>query len=437
MTQRGGHDTVRARIGSFLRSPTGWIAAAAVALGIALRTRSLGFPTSFLWDEHHFVENARRYLEGADDANDHPPLGKLIMAGFMQLFGDTPEAWRAGAWLAGLLTIGCGGIAVARLFRNVEAGIVAGALIAADGFLIGYSRAALLDGYLALSVVLGLLLVTLPVNAATAMAGGVLAGAAMCVKFSGVALLLPLSVGLATSALSVRKRALYAALALGVAITTYLALFELGLAIAHEPATLAAVLQKTAELVRHHAELTDMKHPMTSGWVTWALPTRPLVMGHFETLESTRVLSSLGNLVIWWSSVAFAVTCVVLLVWHGIRPAALSPERLPEDARPSTRTFLATHGRAVLCTLSAAVGFLAPWVLSHRDSYINHFLPSYLALILLLSGFLGFVRQSRRLHVLVFLVLVLLVTAFYAPVWSLMPMSQDAVRARLFFPGWR
>ncbi|HEX6274393.1 MAG TPA: hypothetical protein VFZ53_15230, partial [Polyangiaceae bacterium] len=333
--------------------------------------------------------------------------------------------------------IACGGIAAARLFRSVETGFIAAALLAADGFFIAYSRAALLDGYLALAVTLALILVTFRWGLVTSLIGGVLCGATMNVKFSGVGLFVPLLLTVLLTPTPARKRAAYAALLLGVGVATYLALFVLGLAVAEQTATLSAAVQRTVELYEHHARLTDMKHPMTSGWATWALPARPLLMANVVKLEHVRVLSSLGNLAVWWSSVAFAVTLAVTLVWYGAKEAALAPEAPSSDAPVSVRTFLATHGRQALIALAAALGFLAPWVLSHRDSYIYHFLPIYAALILLLAGFLGFVRERQRIRVLGFLVLVLLVAAFYAPVWSLMPMSQDAVRARLFLPSWR
>jgi dolichyl-phosphate-mannose--protein O-mannosyl transferase len=408
-----------------------------VVLGVWLRSRSLGFPATFLWDEHHFVENARNYLGGAADRNDHPPLGKLIMAGFMTILGDKPEGWRAGSWVAGMLTISCGGVAAARLFRSVEAGVIAVALLAADGFLISYSRAALLDGYLALSVTMALLLVTFRAGISTALLAGVLLGATMSIKFSGVALFLPLLLATLVAPLSVPKRAGCAALLLGTAVTTYLCLFSLGLSIANQNATFGAVVEKTIELYEHHARLTDMKHPMTSGWATWALPARPLIMGNIVRLEDTRVLSSLGNLAIWWSSVLLSVTIVAALAWDGVKNALSSDEGVTHGAPTSPRTFTLAHGAAALFSLSAALGFLAPWVLSHRDSYIYHFLPIYVPLIILLSGFLAFARERHRERVLLFLVLVLLVAAFYAPVWSFMAMSQDAVRARLFLPGWR
>jgi dolichyl-phosphate-mannose--protein O-mannosyl transferase len=87
--------------------------------------------------------------------------------------------------------------------------------------------------------------------------------------------------------------------------------------------------------------------------------------------------------------------------------------------------------------MATFVGCLAPWALSHRDSYVYHFLPSYTALIILLGGYLGWARGRRPPLVLWFLAVVLVVAALYAPVWSMGPITLDAFRARLFLERWR
>ena len=97
--------------------------------------------------------------------------------------------------------------------------------------------------------------------------------------------------------------------------------------------------------------------------------------------------------------------------------------------------FLEAHGRAALILLGGAIGFVAPWAISHRDSYIYHFLPSYVLLVALLAGFVA--REARTTLVIAFLALVLVVLAFYAPIWSMFETNSRAVNLRLFLPVWR
>ena len=418
-----------------LVSPVGVICASLLLLGAYLRFRDLSRPASFLFDEHHFVENARNYLVHHADENDHPPLGKLVIAGFMHFLGDRPMVWRLGASIAGALSVALAGLTGSRLFRSRDAGWIAVGLFAADGFLVSYSRAALLDGFLVLLLLIALAICTLKPTLFTAVAGGVIAGAAMCIKFSGVATLVPLGIALALAARSTRSKVALGALLGFVSFLTYVAFYSLGLHIAGQPAGFHDVVSETVRLYVHHAALTEMKNPLTSGWITWVLPARPIMLGLVGQGLDVRALTSLGNPLLWWSSVALGAGVVAVLAWRGVRFGA-APAHASTNA-VDLAAFLEQRGRAVLVLLGAAAGYLAPWVLTHRDSYIYHFLPIYSMLLLLLSGYLSFARSTRPSFVVAFLAAVLVVAAFYAPVWSMMPVHFDAMQWRLFLPGWR
>src|SRR6185436_1898052 len=124
------------------------VCAALVVGGVWLRAQHLMFPPNLSFDEHHFVENARNYLAGRADWNDHPPLGKLLIALMIRLRGDNAVAWRTAPLLFGFGTIVLAHELARRLFQRWQAGLVAAAFVAAEGSLIAYSRTALLDGML-------------------------------------------------------------------------------------------------------------------------------------------------------------------------------------------------------------------------------------------------------------------------------------------------
>src|SRR5208283_5282913 len=67
-----------------------------VVLGLHLAT--ITRPDTPLFDEQHYVPDARRIINGEGTLRlEHPPLAKLIIAGGMEIFGDNPWGWRLPA----------------------------------------------------------------------------------------------------------------------------------------------------------------------------------------------------------------------------------------------------------------------------------------------------------------------------------------------------
>src|SRR5262245_35668751 len=57
----------------------------------------------YIYDEQAYVSSARAFLNGGADTNpEHPPMGKLLIAGSMKVFGDNPVGWRMASVLAGV-----------------------------------------------------------------------------------------------------------------------------------------------------------------------------------------------------------------------------------------------------------------------------------------------------------------------------------------------
>lgn len=76
----------------------------------------------------------------------HPPLGKwLIALGMMALGPDTPWGWRISVALLGSLSAPLIVLVGRRLFRSLTVGAIAGLLLAVDGMHIVQSRTSLLD----------------------------------------------------------------------------------------------------------------------------------------------------------------------------------------------------------------------------------------------------------------------------------------------------
>ena len=63
--------------------------------GVVLRMQGIGFPPRLTFDEQFYAPTAHHYLVGVPDLHDyHPPLGKLIGAVGLLLFGYNSVGWR-------------------------------------------------------------------------------------------------------------------------------------------------------------------------------------------------------------------------------------------------------------------------------------------------------------------------------------------------------
>jgi dolichyl-phosphate-mannose--protein O-mannosyl transferase len=403
--------------GTETRSDRLWLACAGACTlwGLWLRTHDLWRPRFYAFDEHHFVENARNYLQRLPDLNDHPPLGKLLLAIGISLFGDSSAGWRAVPALFGAATIAVTALLARRSFPGGPAWAFALVFVSLDGFAIAYSRVALLDGMLSCLLLLSCWLAL--DGSALALIGAALAGGlALSIKFTGVCYLAPLACALLTR--PGRARWSWLLLAAIVSTLVYYACYALGLWIARAPWGPLSVWQATLDLLRHHAALIDMQNPSTSSWVTWLVPTRPITLWRTVEGSTLRALTSRGNPLLWACCSTSALGLSGILAWRGLAPVLkagtlrLGPLWLP--------------ARSLVYLLTVYWACLSPWILTRRDSYIYHYLPSHLAAIVLVSGLCSSLYQARRSWALALTGGVIAVSAVVSPRWAGLPRTLSA-----------
>lgn len=133
------------------------VPACLVGTAAVLMLGSLSSPGRIVFDEVYYVNDARDILEFGVEQGFvvHPPLGKMLIAFSIWLFGDTPFGWRVLGGLAGVGTVWLTYLMGRRLFSRVAPAGLAALLVAIDGVFLVQAQTAMLDIYLAFFVALG------------------------------------------------------------------------------------------------------------------------------------------------------------------------------------------------------------------------------------------------------------------------------------------
>src|SRR5947209_1072962 len=137
-----------------------WVLTLSLALvSLVSRLVFIGYPADKLFDEAYYPTEAHEILRWGFEYNRgytfivHPPLGKLLIAVGEQLFGYNSFGWRFPSAVAGTIAV----VVLVRLARRLTGstllGLVAGLLLALDGFSFVLGRVGLLDVFVQTFVV--------------------------------------------------------------------------------------------------------------------------------------------------------------------------------------------------------------------------------------------------------------------------------------------
>jgi dolichyl-phosphate-mannose-protein mannosyltransferase len=426
----------------------------------------------------------------------HPPLGKWLIALGMAAFGtDHGLGWRFSAAVAGTLSVLLTALIAQRMFRSVFLGGVAGTLLAVEGHHLVMSRTGLLDIFLSLFVLaaFGALLLdrrdgrrrlAAGLAAAAARNGGVppsslldsgpwlgrrpwrlvaglLLGAACGVKLSGLAFMAVFGLMTVLWDMNARRVAgirhwrragithdgLYAFVAVvGTGALVYLATWTGWFATqngynrqwhtTHPPASwwehlvpgpLRSLLDYHRQSTQFHGGLTSGHDYASNPW-TWPFMGRPTSF-HYEGSENgangcpvdscSAAILDLANPVIWWAGLLAML--VLVLLWLGRR-----------------------DWRAGALLGAYAAGQLVWFLWPERTMFFFYTIAYTPFLVLAVTLCLGYLmrfggpdrRRRNTALVLVFVLVAVLASAFFLPVWTGETIPYEQWRMRMWMSSW-
>lgn len=352
------------------------VGTAAGVVALLVRLPGLGTPSMLVFDEIYYADDALHLVtEGTEPVGVHPPLGKVLIALGIRVFGFTPQGWRAAALVFGIASVVVTAVLARRMSESVLIGLAAGVVVTVDGAAFTMGRLAMLDGLVVLPIIAGIGILlgsrnpdgeTRPARAAAA---GAVLGAACAVKWSAIPVLAVAALVIGWKARHWRSGAGAVALG-GLLIATAAIVYT---------ATYAA--RTLAPPAGRSCEATEQCEPTSSNRL--ALPvTEAVRMARFHS-ELEVKNSYAGPIWRWWTSPT--------TLWEEPCRAG-SPVAPCDDASsgtvatiasvPSPVTALVALGGGLLMLarrrrpdpeagllLAALVALLAPWAIGGRLGY--------------------------------------------------------------------
>jgi Gpi18-like mannosyltransferase len=361
--------------------------AALTVIAALLRFWHLGHPPEIVFDEVHFVGQARHYLHGETFLDPHPPLAKLLIALGILLFGDHPWAWRLGVATVGTVLAPVTYMLGRRMFQMRMAAALAGIFLMTDGFFLVDSRIAVIDIiYLTLAAISYLLMFRViqlrdrEARRTTLIFLGITLGLCLGSKLYVPAETFLLVLGFLIYGLARTQGLAFAPMRIvtnpqiaGAAIMTgaLAAIFYLVCFIPHYAlgwwGGIADLFHYYGDVMWYEKSVSTATHPYQSPWWSWPLMLRPVA--YWQDFPSTGdVVSTIwgaGNPILWWGVIpAMAITAVRALE----RPTMV-------------RVFLVV----------GYLGYYVIWIPITRILFLYHYMPSiylgYLALAWVLADF--------------------------------------------------
>lgn len=434
-----------------------WIVIGLLLLGFGTRFLFFGHPNRVVFDEVHFGKFISAYSTHKYYFDIHPPLGKLMIAGFGKVFHVNPDfsfpeigkefpdnGYKALRFLPSLassflpLVIY---LLALELGFSAMAAVTVGVLIGLDNGILSQTRYILLDAFLLLFGCLCLLSYFKYYNKhrrAHLVWAGIFGALAISIKWTGLTFLaLP---GLIELILAIRKQNLRSLVPgivfLGlVPLVIYFSVFAVHFSLLTKTgdgdAFMSAEFQKTLEgstyqtdetletptLVGKFTELNDemyqsnkrltATHPYSSQWYEWPIMKRPI----FYWVHDQARIYFLGNPVIWWGSTVGVLA--ILLLASSIR-----------------------NRKLVWILMGGYWLNLLPFMGIKRVMFLYHYLGALLFAIFMLMLFFEHIKAPRKAYIAL-CVLAAMAFAYFAPLTYGLNLSPKAYENHVWLKTWR
>ena len=396
----------------------------------------ISYLNSTYFDEIYFARSAYEYIHGINAMEwVHPPLGKLIMALPILLFGMSTFSYRLMGTLAGVIMIPVIYILAKRIFKNRKWDSLAGILMTFDCFHFAQTRMGTVDSFLVLFIMLSVLFmyqyIDLDSNAKlktrllNLFLSGLFIGCAISTKWTGLYAGLGLAIVFFTNLVYknvVKKEKDKNLLEIIISccfffIVIPITIYILGYllfpnVVNYHNNSISGILKQISDMYYYHSQLTET-HPFQSAWYTWPIMYKPVwyYVGYYGgNIKSTIV--GIGNPVIWWSGILAFVYVLISAI----------------KTRKKELLFILVF---VLCN------FL-PYVFIGRAMFMYHYFPTLPFIMLAIVAFIKWITEKINNNnvYIYYTILVIFTFMIFYPVISGMLTTSDYIDSLKWLSSW-
>jgi dolichyl-phosphate-mannose-protein mannosyltransferase len=443
-----------------------------IFLAAMTRLAAITHPRAIVFDEVYFRETALRYLDGSYFFDLHPPLGKLLLAGWAKLVGVTATAQSTDPAVALRVLPALAGTALVAVFYQLLRELAASrrvatfgtALLLLDNAILVESRLTLIDSMLLL---FGISAITcyLASRRRTGRArwillivSAALAGMAVSTKLTGLSAIGV--IGLVWLVQTLRNRVSWrlalpqAGVLLLIPAFVYVSVFAIHFQLLphsgpgdafmsqrfqstlvgnpnYNPAASMSFTDRFIELNKamhsYELSLNNSHHPYSSSWLSWPFLKRPV----YYWTSGKEYIYLQGNPIIWWGLLLGLV--VVAAGWMR-RPELFARHRW----------VMALLGVAWAANFLPFAGIVRPMFLYH---YFFAFMFCIAAVSIGLGALAGWMTDdekvwkfpSRGSAALYWGILAVALAGFlfFTPISYGLPLSDGGLSARIWLNSWR
>ena len=405
-----------------------------IVLGVSLVTHFafFGHPNQTVFDEVHFGKFISGYYTHEYFFDMHPPLGKLMIAGFAKAFDFKPEfsfaqigekfpdnkylTLRFLPSLAGAVLPVVLFLLALQLKFTPQGAFFTGLMVALENALLVQTHYILMDGFLLLFGFLTLLFYFKRKFLWMAIFGGL----AISIKWTGLTFLaLPFLIEVfylfkEKNFKTILKLPIYF---LFIPLILYFSVFVIHFSLLTKPGSgdafmkptfhqdnvVTKFLQLNTEMYRSNQRLTAT-HPYGSSWYSWPFMSRSI----FYWVSGDSRIYLLGNPLIWWAS-----TLAVLM----------------------SLGYVSRH-RTIKLLLGGYFLNLLPFIGISRVMFLYHYLTNLIFAILILVYLIEKQKNSKKIFIGLTVVSVL-AFIYFAPLSYGLPLAPKAYESRVWLPSWK